>query len=370
MTIDISPWLEKTAKLYEFDEVRIADAKLSKETQKHLRDFFNNGYHGEMDWLENTIERRLSPEKMWQNARTAIIFAKNYGPDHNPMDNVSQSEHGNISVYARSKDYHEVMKGRLKQIASQFVSKFEGQVKVFVDTAPIMEKPLAVKSGMGWQGKHTNLVSQKFGSWLFLGVILADAKFTTHNASEDHCGTCQKCLDICPTSAFPAPYKLDARRCISYLTIEFDGIIETEYRKPIGNRIFGCDDCLAVCPWNKFAQIASDTRMQIGAGPGLLRLSRLLALTDSGFRELFSGTPVRRAGYKKFIRNCLIAAGNSSDQSLIPIIISYLEDEVIAVKIMAIWALRQLCNDDQFQQLKSQYNDTQPELVAEWSAVI
>ena len=370
MTKDIYPWLEKIAKRYEFDEVRTADAKLSIETQQYLREFLDNGYHGEMEWLEQTIESRLSPEKMWQNAKTAIIFAKNYGPDHNPMDNISQSEHGNISVYARSKDYHGIIKGRLKQIASQFISKFEGEVKVFVDTAPIMEKPLAVKSGIGWQGKHTNLVSQKFGSWLFLGIILTDAELVTQNASEDHCGSCQKCLDICPTNAFPAPYKLDARRCISYLTIEFDGIIETEYRKPIGNRIFGCDDCLAICPWNKFAQTASDTRMQIGEKPGLLRLSMLLSLTDSGFRELFSGTPVRRAGYKKFMRNCLIAAGNSSDRSLIPIIISYLDDEVIAVKIMAIWALRQLCTNEQFQHLKSQYRDTQPELVAEWRAAI
>ena len=368
--IDIYPWLEKTASLYEFDEVRISDANLSQVTQSHLRDFLNNGYHGEMEWLEQTIERRLSPKKMWQEAKSAIIFAKNYGPDHNPMDNISKCEHGNISVYARSKDYHAVMKGRLKQIASQFVSKFQGEVKVFVDTAPIMEKPLAVKSGIGWQGKHTNLVSQKFGSWFFLGVILTDAEIVTNNASEDHCGTCQKCLDICPTNAFPAPYKLDARRCISYLTIEFDGIIETEYRKPIGNRIFGCDDCLAVCPWNKFAQTAYDTRMQIGEKPGLLRLGMLLSLTELSFRELFSGTPVRRAGYKKFIRNCLIAAGNSSDRSLIPPIISYLDDEVISVKIMAIWALRQLCNDDQFQSLKSQYKHTRPELIAEWSAPI
>ena len=370
MMIDIYPWLEKTAKRYEFDEVRIADATLSNETQQHLRDFLDKGYHGEMAWLEQTIERRLSPEHMWQNAKTAIIFAKNYGPDHNPMDNISRSEHGNISVYARSKDYHGVMKGRLKQIASQFISKFEGEVKVFVDTAPIMEKPLAVKSGIGWQGKHTNLVSQKFGSWLFLGIVLTDVELVTQNASEDHCGSCQKCLDICPTNAFPGPYKLDARRCISYLTIEFDGIIETEYRKPIGNRIFGCDDCLAICPWNKFAQAASDTRMQIGEKPGLLRLSMLLSLTDSGFRELFSGTPVRRAGYKKFMRNCLIAAGNSSDRSLIPIIIRYLDDDVIVVKIMAIWALRQLCTNEQFQHLKSQYKDTQPELVAEWGAAI
>ena len=370
MMIDIYPWLEKTAKRYEFDEVRIAEANLSNETQQHLRDFLNNGYHGEMAWLEQTIERRLSPKNIWQNARTAIIFAKNYGPDHNPMDNILQYEHGNISVYARSKDYHSVMKGRLKQIASQFVSKFKGEVKVFVDTAPIMEKPLAVKSGIGWQGKHTNLVSQKFGSWLFLGVILTDAELAIHNASEDLCGTCQKCLDICPTNAFPAPYKLDARRCISYLTIEFDGIIDTEYRKPIGNRIFGCDDCLAVCPWNKFAQTAYDARMQLAEKPGLLPLSMLLSLTESGFRELFSGTPVRRAGYKNFMRNCLIAAGNSSDQSLIPIIHSYVDDEVIAVKIMAIWALRQLCNDDQFQQFKRQHSDTEPELVAEWSAVI
>ena len=368
MQINIFPWLQKTARHYEFDEVRISDINLSDDTSAQLRNFIQNGYHGEMKWLSDTVERRVSPRKMWQDAETAIVFAKNYGPEHDPLDDISQKEFGNISVYARSRDYHSVMKGRLKQIASQFVSKFQGEVKVFVDTAPLMEKPLAVKSGLGWQGKHTNLVSKKFGSWLFLGVILTDAKLPLNEEAEDRCGTCQKCLDICPTNAFPKPYKLDARRCISYLTIEFDGIIGAEFRKLIGNRIFGCDDCLAICPWNKFAKTASDTKMQLGQKPGLLPLKKLLSLSESQFRSLFAGTPVRRAGHKKFIRNCLIAAGNASDTSLIPIIIKFLNDDAITVRAMAIWALRQLCEEDAFVHLKKQSNDTCQELVREWNA--
>ena len=368
MMMKIYPWLEKIAKQYEFDAVRITASNLPNDTQSNLRHFIENGYHGEMKWMADSLERRLSPDKIWKNVKTAIIFAKNYGPAHNPIDDVLQKEYGNISVYARSKDYHSVMKGRLKQIAGQFVTKFRGEVKVFVDTAPLMEKPLAVKSGIGWQGKHTNLVSKKYGSWLFLGVILTDIKLPPNNAEEDHCGTCQKCIDICPTNAFPRPYQLDARRCISYLTIEFDGIIDTEYRKLIGNRIFGCDDCLAVCPWNKFAKTASDTKMQLGKRAGLLPLSTLLSLSEPQFKELFVGTPVRRAGYKKFIRNCLIAAGNAADKTLIPKILKFLDHEILYVQVMAIWALRQLCEDEMFQELKREWYDPHEALAAEWNA--
>ena len=367
MTDNIKIWLQRTAKTYEFDEVRIADATLSQGTREHFKHFLDNGYHGEMKWLEETSERRLSPENMWHDAKTAIIFAKNYGPEHNPLDDLTASSSGNVSVYARSKDYHSVMKGRLKQIASQFVSKCKSDVKVFVDTAPLMEKPLAVNSGIGWQGKHTNLVSQQFGSWLFLGVILTNATLAVDEMAYDRCGSCQKCLDVCPTNAFPEPYKLDARRCISYLTIEFDGIISEEFRAAIGNRIFGCDDCLAVCPWNKFAKTAFDTRMQIGEKPGLIPLSELLSLSEADFKKLFSGTPVRRAGYKKFMRNCLTAAGNSDDYSLIDIIKRYLDDEVVAVQAMAIWALHQLCDKDSLAQIKSGRNDSHPDLIHEWA---
>ena len=369
MTIKIYPWLEKIAKQYEFDTVRITDSNLAEDTKTNLRHFIEQGYHGEMKWLADSLERRLSPEKIWKNVKTAIVFAKNYGPVHNPIEDLSQKEYGNISVYARSKDYHSVMKGRLKQVAGQFVSKFQGEVKVFVDTAPLMEKPLAEKSGIGWQGKHTNLVSKTFGSWLFLGVILTDTMLPINDAEEDHCGTCQKCLDICPTNAFPQPYKLDARRCISYLTIEFDGIIDIKYRKLIGNRIFGCDDCLAVCPWNKFAQTASDTKMQLGQRAGLLPLSTLLSLSETQFRELFVGTPVRRAGYKKFIRNCLIAAGNAADSKLIPKILKFLDHETLYVQVMAIWALRQLCEEETFQKLKEERNDKKEALAIEWNAI-
>ena len=279
----------------------------------------------------------------------------NYGPDHDPMDNLAATSAGNISVYARGRDYHDLVKGKLKQLAGQFAAQTGHAVKVFVDTAPLMEKPLAQTAGIGWQGKHTNLVSRKAGSWLFLGVILTDAILPFDAPETDHCGGCRQCLDICPTNAFPAPYRLHARRCISYLTIEHKGIIDRSFRHAIGNRIFGCDDCLAICPWNKFASRAKEQKLAAKAGTDLPPLADLLNLDDAGFRQFFVGTPVRRAGYERFLRNVLIAAGNSGDAGLMPLVMPFLDHSSALLRAMAVWTLRQLTNDDIWQGLRDSY---------------
>lgn len=281
-----------------FEQVAFVSAEASLDQARRLDAFIDAGHMGQMTWLAETRDRRISPRAMWPEARTAIVLAMNYGPDHDPMQNLDQPDAANISVYARGRDYHEVLKGRLKQIAGRIAASEGVEVKVFVDTAPLMEKPLAARAGLGWQGKHTNLVSREFGSWLFLGVILTTADWAEPAAEADHCGSCTACLDICPTNAFPEPYRLDARRCISYLTIEHRGPIPREFRKPMGNRVFGCDDCLAVCPWNRFAQTANEIKLQAKDGLSMPDLEELLGLDDAGFRKRFAGTPVRRAGYE------------------------------------------------------------------------
>ena len=308
-----------------------------------------------MDWLRTTAAKRMQPQNMWPDAKSAIVFGMNYGPDHNPMDNLAVRTAGNISVYARGRDYHDVLKGKLKQLASQFSSKTRSAVKVFVDTAPLMEKPLAQRAGLGWQGKHTNLVSKQAGSWLFLGIILTDANLSHDIPETDHCGGCRQCLDICPTNAFPAPYRLDARRCISYLTIEHRGVIAREFRRAVGNRIFGCDDCLAICPWNKFAGQAKEQKLAAKAGTDLPALAQLLLLNDASFRHYFAGTPVRRAGYDRFMRNILIAAGNSGDKALVPLVRAYLDHQAAVVRAMAVWALSRLMEQHAWTTLKHQY---------------
>ena len=277
-------WLEDAAAKAGFAGVHVTDATLPPETGARLNDFVADGRQGDMAWLAETAPRRASPAAMWPEARSAIVLTMNYGPDHDPMDNLAARDRGNVSVYARGRDYHDVIKGRLKQLAGQFAAKSGADVKVFVDTAPLMEKPLAAKAGAGWQGKHTNLVSRENGSWLFLGTILTSAELAADSAETDHCGSCRKCLDACPTDAFPAPYQLDARRCISYLTIEHKGQIPAEFRAAIGNRIFGCDDCLAVCPWNKYAERAAEAKfhgpgeMPPLAGPPAMRVSCAMRL--------------------------------------------------------------------------------------------
>lgn len=296
-------------------------------------------HHATMAWLQETAARRADPRTLWPEAKSAIVLAMNYGPECDPLDLLKLKDRGAISVYARHRDYHDVIKGRLKTLASKLVAREKmAQVKVFVDTAPLMEKPLAQMAGLGWQGKHTNLVSRDFGSWLFLGAILTDLDLADEAAGTDHCGSCRRCLDICPTNAFPAPYKLDAARCISYLTIEHHGPIPVEFRKAMGNRIYGCDDCLAVCPWNRFAEKASEAKLAAPDGADVPRLADLLALDDAAFRKRFSGSPIKRIGRNRFVRNCLIAAGNAEDESLIPFVDDLSVDPDPVVAEAAQWA--------------------------------
>lgn len=325
-----------------FDTCRFTSAILPEITQLRLRGAIEKGYHASMTWLEQTLERRKSPKSMWADAQTAILFGMNYGPESDPMKMLEGRDMGNISVYARNRDYHDVIKGRLKQIAQFVGSACNAEVKVFVDTAPLMEKPLAEQAGMGWQGKHTNLVNREYGSWLFIGAILTTAEIDADEAEIDHCGSCRECLDICPTDAFPAPYQLDARRCISYLTIEHDGSIPVSFRKAMGNRIYGCDDCLAVCPWNKFAVAAREAKLIARDDLDSPLLADLLQLDDASFRLLFSGSPVKRIGRNRFIRNVLIAAGNSGNADIIENVVVHLADQDPVIRGTAVWALCQL----------------------------
>lgn len=336
-------FLRRTAHELGFDVCRICRADEAWEAGARLEGFVEAGFHGAMDWMATTLERRRQPTAMWPDARSAVVVGLNYGPDHDPMTSLERRREGNISVYARGKDYHDVLKKRLKQLARAFVAETGAQVKVFVDTAPLMEKPLAHKAGIGWQGKHTNLVSRDHGSWLFLGVMLTDADLAPDAPETDHCGSCQACLDICPTDAFPAPYQIDARRCISYLTIEHKTPIPTEFRAVMGNRIYGCDDCLAVCPWNKFAERAREAALWARAelkGPAL---DELAALDDSAFREVFAGSPIKRIGRNRFLRNVLIAIGNSGDRTLLEdSVIPHLDEYDPVVRGAAVWALSRL----------------------------
>ncbi len=361
-------WLDSAAKAAGFMLVGVAPVDGDRRAIEGLNSFLADRFEGDMQWLRDTADRRVSPQHMWPDAKTALVLAMNYGPDHDPMINLVNRSAGNISVYARGRDYHEVLKGKLKTLAGQFASKTGHAVKVFVDTAPLMEKPLAQKAGLGWQGKHTNLVSRSAGSWLFLGVILTEALLAFDQVETDHCGRCRACLDICPTKAFPAPYRLDARRCISYLTIEHQGVIPTEFRTAMGNRIFGCDDCLAVCPWNKYAEVAREQRLKAQAHTTLPALAELLLLDDAAFRRYFANTPVRRAGHVRFMRNVLIAAGNSADDSLVPAIQTYLSHQSPLVRGMAVWALGKLLAPAPFARLSDQHitHEADKQVRAEW----
>ena len=364
----LKDWLVADAQAAGFADIGITKAVHSVQTMDGLAQFLDDECEGDMSWLRDTAKRRQQPQSMWQDARTAIVLGMNYGPDHDPMENLTARDKGNISVYARGRDYHEVIKGKLKQLAGRLAAKSGWQVKVFVDTAPLMEKPLGQSAGIGWQGKHTNLVSRQVGSWLFLGVILTDGALPYDEAMDDHCGSCTNCLDICPTDAFPAPYRLDARRCISYLTIEHKGQIPAEFRTAIGNRIFGCDDCLAVCPWNKFAEAASEQKFAAHAATNLPDIQALLALDDAAFRTQFAGTPVRRAGYTRFLRNVLVAAGNSGDESLGDAVIGYLNHADPLIRGMAVWAVHRLVDEANFAALKAIYAGDEADLdvAAEW----
>ncbi|MEO1306010.1 MAG: tRNA epoxyqueuosine(34) reductase QueG [Pseudomonadota bacterium] len=338
--MSLEVFLKQRAQSLGFDACQICRADEAWAASGRLEAFVEAGYHGDMTWMETTLEWRSRPTAMWSDAKSAIVLGLNYGPDYNPMVHLERRSEGNISVYARGKDYHDVIKKRLKQLARAFVEEAGAEVKVFVDTAPLMEKPLAQKAGLGWQGKHTNLVSREHGSWLFLGVVLTSAELVPDPPEVDHCGSCQACIDVCPTDAFPAPFKLDARRCISYLTIEHQGPVPREYRSAMGNRIYGCDDCLSVCPWNKFAETARDSAFWARAelkGPGLDELS---ALDDASFRQVFSGSPIKRIGRNRFIRNVLIAIGNSGDLAFVRTsVLPHLDDPNPVVRGTAVWAL-------------------------------
>jgi epoxyqueuosine reductase len=332
----------REAKLAGFDAVAVTAPDAIPLAPARLRQFVADGFHGSMAWIAETLERRADPSVLWPEVRSIVVLAMNYGPDHDPRAVLVKRDRAAISVYAQNRDYHDVMKGRLKEIAGRIVARTGGDVKVFVDTAPVMEKPLAEAAGIGWQGKHSNLVSREFGSWLFLGSIFTTAQIEPDLAEDDHCGSCRACLDACPTDAFPAPYRLDARRCISYLTIENKGPIPHEFREAIGNRIYGCDDCLAACPWNKFARAASEAKLAARDDLREPKLADLLALDDAAFRRLFSGSPVKRIGRDRFVRNVLIAAGNSGDPSLAAHCRALLADPSPLVRGAAVWALSRL----------------------------
>jgi epoxyqueuosine reductase len=348
MTANLKTALVREARALGFDCISVTDPDGLAEAGGHFRDFLEAGAHGDMDWLAASPERRTDPRALWAGVRAIIMLGINYGPDENPLAILEQRTRGAISVYARGDDYHDLVKKRLKALARWLVAAAPCEVKVFVDTAAVMEKPLAQAAGLGWQGKHTNLVSREFGSWLFLGAIFTTLDLPRDAAEVDHCGSCRACLDICPTSAFPAPYRLDARRCISYLTIENKGAIPREFRKAIGNRIYGCDDCLAVCPWNKFAQAGRETKLAARDALRAPDLAGLARLDDAAFRAQFTKSPVKRIGRDRFVRNVLIAIGNSNDRALAEDAERLLNDTSPLVRGAAVWALSQLIEPEEF----------------------
>jgi epoxyqueuosine reductase len=351
-----------------FDVCRITRPDTIPQAPARLAEFLDHGYHGTMAWMAETAERRSDPRTLWSDVRSVVMFGMNYGPEHDPRAVLDLKDRGAISVYAQNRDYHDLIKGRLKEVATRFAARAGADVKVFVDTAPVMEKPLAEQAGLGWQGKHTNLVSRTFGSWLFLGSLFTTADLDVDAGESDHCGSCRACLDACPTDAFPAPYKIDARRCISYLTIEHKGPIEPALRPAIGNRIYGCDDCLAACPWNKFAAAASEMKLKAREDLAAPSLDLLLALDDARFRTLFSGSPVKRIGRDRFVRNCLIAAGNSGDPALIAPCRARLADPAAMVRGMAVWALSRLLTPAEFQALAQvRESETDSDVIDEWT---
>lgn len=351
-----------------FDAMRVTTPSGLERNAEYFSEFISQSYHGEMKWMEEKADRRKSPLTLWPDVKSIIMLGMNYGPDYDPIKFLNHKNSGNISAYARGKDYHDVVKKRLKQIARKIHGDTSEEVKVFVDTAPVMEKPLAQKAGVGWQGKHTNLVSRQFGSWLFLGSIFTTLSIDPDTPEKDHCGSCSSCIDICPTNAFPAPYKLDARRCISYLTIEYKGHIDLEFREAMGNRIYGCDDCLSVCPWNKYAKLTNEVHYHPRIELEHPRLDDLANLDDTAFRQVFSGSPIKRIGRDFFLRNVLIAIGNSGNHSYVPLLISKLSELSPYVRAMAIWALKKLSSQAEFSELKSIHarDESDTAVLTEW----
>ncbi|MBV9588659.1 MAG: tRNA epoxyqueuosine(34) reductase QueG [Hyphomicrobiales bacterium] len=329
------------------------------ELGERLRAWLASGAHGDMIWMAREPDRRASPLALWQEVRSIVMVGLAAPPDSSPLQALEKRNTGVIAAYARRRDYHDVIKGRLKELAQTLVSLAGAEVKVFVDTAPVMEKPLAAAAGLGWQGKHTVLLSRELGSWLLLGAIFTTAEIPLDTPGADHCGSCRRCLDICPTNAFPAPYRLDARRCIAYLTIEHKGTIPREFREPIGNRVFGCDDCLAVCPWNKYAKASHDMRLAERDGLNARDLRDLARLDDANFRKLFAGTPIKRTGRDRFIRNVLIAIGNSGEPALAREAEALLRDPSHLVRAMAVWAASRLLPRSHFTALARRHRQAE-----------
>jgi epoxyqueuosine reductase len=364
--------LVEHARTLGFDCVGVTQARAIAQAGRYFHEFLEAGAHGDMEWLAANPHRRIDPQALWPAVRSVIMLGVNYGPDSDPLAILQERTRGAISVYAQGDDYHDVIKKKLKTLARWLAATAGCEVKIFVDTAAVMEKPLGQAAGLGWQGKHTNLVSRELGSWLFLGAIFTDADLSRDDAETDHCGSCHACLDICPTSAFPAPYKLDARRCISYLTIENKGPIPREFRKAIGNRIYGCDDCLAVCPWNKFAKEGHEAKLSARDELRAPDLASLARLDDAAFRKLFTKSPVKRIGRDRFIRNVLIAIGNAGDAGLAAEARGLLNDASPLVRGAAIWALSQLLGRAELTALASHIatDETDATVQAEWRAAI
>jgi epoxyqueuosine reductase len=336
-----------------FDAVSFTRPELDKASQRDLDSFLARGLFGEMEWMAANAERRRDPHAIWPKARTIVVLGANYGPPNDPRQMLSKPKYGSISVYAQGEDYHKLLKKRLKALGRWMAERFGSEARVFVDTAPVMEKPLAQKAGLGWQGKHTCLVSRDFGSWLFLAELFTSLDLPPDQPETNHCGACTSCIDVCPTAAITGPHQLDPRRCISYLTIESKGHIDREFREAIGNRIYGCDDCLAVCPWNKFARRSTEFSFQPRVELTAPRLSELAGLDDASFRELFRGSPIKRTGRDRFVRNVMIALGNTGDPSCAGVIEARLNDSSSLVRAMAVWALSRFLDHPSFSGLRA-----------------
>jgi epoxyqueuosine reductase len=366
MTETLKERIAAEARALGFDAVRFTATDAVAGAGDALDAFLAEGRQGDMTWLASTAPRRKAPRALWPDANSVILLGLNYGRAGDPLAILNEKSRGAVSIYAQGADYHDVLKAKLKPLAQRVQELTDSDVKIFVDTAPVMEKPLAARAGLGWQGKHTNLVSREFGSWLFIGSIFTSAQIAPDRPEEDHCGACRRCLDVCPTGAFTAPYRIDPRACISYLTIEHKGHIAPRFRAAMGNRIFGCDDCLAVCPWNKFASSAHEAKLSVRAESDNPPLAELLILDDAAFRARFRGTPLKRTGRDRFLRNVLIAAGNSGDVTLVPLVEARLDDTSPLVRAMAVWALQRLA-PQRFRALRGAHaDDPDPAVRSEW----
>lgn len=360
------------AKALGFDVFGIADPYSRPDLEERLNYALERGWHADMVWMEEHKERRAHPSVLWKEVKSIVMLGMNYGPEGNPMDRLAQPDLANISAYAQTKDYHDVLKGKLKEVAGLLGRRMGADVKVFVDTAPVMEKPFAQQAGLGWQGKHSVLVSPEFGSWLFLGVIYTTAEMPFDTPHRDQCGRCTRCVDICPTQAIVAPYQLDASRCLAYYSVEHKGAIPLEFRVPMGNRIFGCDDCLAICPWNKFAKRVAEDKLKARDAISQLSLSDALDFDEAGFRDFFASTPVKRLGLERFMRNALIVVGNSGNREYLPRVRQAVEHESVLVRAMAVWAAKRLMTADEFLEFRAVYFDKESDetVKVEWEVVL